>query len=174
MLPLPLPLLQLLILLLLLPPLLLHLRLQLAPAPVLVVDEHLARLVAPLLREIVGLDLRGVDGPFIVAEEEHTCVGDGFIEALAMLLVHKLCLGFLEAVEGVGCERVLCFIGMNEERFLAVGDLDVGFGDAWLQVEDGVAVEMGQCEVTIGSWESQVLRIKPEGLQDSVDLGILS
>lgn len=125
MLPLALPLVQLLVLPALLATLLLQLGLHLAPAPLLVVDEHLARLVAPLFRKLVRLELGAVDGPLVLADEQHAGVGDGFVEALAVLLVHELGLGFFEAVEGVGRARVLCFIGMDEEGLFAVGEFDV-------------------------------------------------
>lgn len=125
MLPLALPLVQLLVLPALLATLLLQLGLHLAPAPLLVVDEHLARLVAPLFRKLVRLELGAVDGPLVLADEQHAGVGDGFVEALAVLLVHELGLGLFEAVEGVGRARVLCFIGMDEEGLFAVGEFDV-------------------------------------------------
>lgn len=134
MLPLALPIINLLVLPALLATLLLQLGLHLAPPPVLVVDEHLARLVAPLLGELVRLELGAVDGPLVLADEQHAGVGDGFVETLAVLLVHELGLGLFEAVEGVGRARVLCFIGMDEEGLFAVADFDVGFGDAGLEV----------------------------------------
>lgn len=132
MLPLPLPLLELLILLALFPALLLHLRFHLPPPSVLVVNENLPRLVTPLLGKFICLQLRGVDCPFILADKEHAGVGNGFVQALTVLLIHQLSLSLLQPVEGIWSLRILCFIGMDEERFLAISDLDVGFWNAWL------------------------------------------
>ena len=70
-------------------------------------------------------------------------------------------MGFLEAVEGFGGFGVGRFVRVDEEGFGAVGFLDVGFGDAGLEVEDGVGVELEDgedavdfavLEVSISTW----------------------
>ena len=135
--------LRLLVLLALLAPFLLHLGLHLPPTALLVVDEHLAGLVAPLLGEQVRLELLAVDRQLLLAEEQHARVGNGLVEALAVLLVHELRLRLLEPVKGVGRERVLALVRVDEERLFAVRDFDVGLGDAGLEVEDCVSVVRG-------------------------------
>ena len=45
-----------------------------------------------------------------------------------------------QTVKGICRIGVLGLVGMNEERFLAVGLLDILFGDTWLEVEDIVGV----------------------------------
>jgi hypothetical protein len=58
-----------------------------------------------------------------------------------VLLVHEFCLCFFETVEGVRGLRVARLVRVDQEGFDAVAFLDVGFGDARLEVEDGVAVK---------------------------------
>lgn len=154
MLPFPLPLLQLLLFLLLLPSFLLHLRLHLSTPARLIVYEYPLRLLPPVLRELLRLQLGAVDGPFVLPDEQHARVSDGFVEPLAMLFIHKFGLRFLEAVEGVGRLWILGLVGMDQEGFGAVTFLDVGVGNAGLEVEHSVCVET-------------------EGFQDTCDLGIL-
>jgi hypothetical protein len=48
-------------------------------------------------------------------------------------------LGLFEAVKGLGRERVLGLVGMDEEGLFAVDVFDVRFGDAGFEPEDGVA-----------------------------------
>ena len=70
------------------------------------------------------------------------------------LLIHKHGLCLLKPVKGIGCLWIACLIWMDEEGFDAVAFLDVGFGHARFEVEDGVRVEF-------------------EGFNDAVDFGIL-
>lgn len=51
-------------------------------------------------------------------------------------------MSFLEAVEGFGGLGVGRFVRVDEEGFGAVSFLDVGFGDAGLEVEHRVGVEL--------------------------------
>src|SRR5699024_8368392 len=93
-------------------------------------------------------ELGAVDGPLVLADEEHARVGDGFVEDGALLLVHELCLGLLQAIEGVGRTRVLSLVGMYEKRLFAICDLDVGLGHTWVEVEDGIpAVRTGVSDI---------------------------
>jgi hypothetical protein len=57
---------------------------------------------------------------------------------LALWLIEKGGLGFLEAVEGFGRRWVFGLVRMDQEGFLAVLDLDVGVRDSWLEVKDGI------------------------------------
>jgi len=57
-----------------------------------------------------------------------------------VLLVHELGLRLLQPVEGVGRLGVAGLVRVDEEGFFAVADLDVGFGDAGIEVQDGIAV----------------------------------
>lgn len=154
MLALALALIDLLLLALLLAALLLHLGLELAAAAVLVVNEDLAGLDAPLGGELGRLELGGVDGPLVLADEQHAGVGNGLVEAGAVLLVHELRLRLLEPVKGVGRLRVPRLVRVDEQRLFAVRVLDVRIGHTWVQVQYGVGV-------------------KPERLEDTVDLCIL-
>jgi len=72
----------------------------------------------------------------------------------ALLFVEKELVRFCEAVEGVGGGGVGCFVGMDEQGFLAVHFYDVGGGETGLDVEDGVGVEA-------------------EGFEDAVYFGVL-
>jgi hypothetical protein len=119
---------------------LLHLGLHLALAAHLVVDEDLAGLVAPLAGEGLGLELGAVDGPLVLADQQHARVGDGLVEPLPVLLVHQLRLRLLQAVERVRRQGVFGLVRVDQQRLLPVRELDVGLGDTRLQVEDGVAV----------------------------------
>jgi hypothetical protein len=51
-------------------------------------------------------------------------------------------LRFLQAIEGIWCQRILGFVRMDEKGFVAVGLLDVGLWDTWLEVENCIGVEI--------------------------------
>jgi hypothetical protein len=76
----------------------------------------------------------------VLPNQQRASVGDTFVEVLALRLVEQGGLGFLEAVEGIGRRGVFGLVGMDEEGFLAVLDLDVRVWNAWLEVKDCIAV----------------------------------
>jgi len=55
-----------------------------------------------------------------------------------VLLVHELRLRLAEAVKCVGGAGVLGLVRVDEEGLFAVAELDVGFGDAGVEIEDRV------------------------------------
>lgn len=59
------------------------------------------------------------------ADEQTPRIGDTFIEAFAGLFVEECCLRLFQTVECVRCERVLGFVGVDEEGFFAVLEFDV-------------------------------------------------
>lgn len=98
------------------------------------------RLLAPLDGKLVRDKLRVVDGPLLLADQQHARVGDGLVQPLAQLLVHQHVLRLLEPVKGVGRLRVGRLVRMDQQRDAPVLRFDVGFGHAGLEVEDGIAV----------------------------------
>ena len=76
----------------------------------------------------------------LAADQQHARICDGFIEALAVLLVHELRLSFLQPVERIGCLGVLGLIRMDQEGFDAIAFLDVGLGHTGLEVENCIAL----------------------------------
>lgn len=59
------------------------------------------------------------------ADKQASRIGDTFIETFASFFVEESCLRFFQTVECVWCERVLRFVGMDEEGFFAVLEFDV-------------------------------------------------
>src|SRR3569833_77131 len=176
--------LELLVLAALLAAFLLHLRLQLAAAALLIVDKHVLRLVGPLLTEVVGAHLGAVGRPLVLAHQQRARGGDGLVQRRPVLLIHQLRLRLLEPVEGVGRLRVLGLVRVDQERLLAVRVLDVQLGHARLQTEhripsnpDRVSPEHTATPLYGKRARSRVgrkaKRIEAEGVQDSIDLGIL-
>jgi len=74
----------------------------------------------------------------VLPDEQCAGIGYAFIEVLALWLIEQGGLGFLEAVEGFGRRWVFGLVRMDQEGFLAVLDLDVGVGNSWLEVKDGI------------------------------------
>jgi hypothetical protein len=74
----------------------------------------------------------------VLPNEQRAGISYAFIEVLALRLIEQGGLGFLEAVEGFGRRWVFGLVRMDQEGFLAVLDLDVGVGDSWLEVKDGI------------------------------------
>lgn len=70
------------------------------------------------------------------------------------LLIHQHRLRLLQSIERIGRLRVARLVWVDEEGFDAVAFLDVGLGNAWVEVEHGVRVEF-------------------EGFEDTVDFGVL-
>lgn len=64
-------------------------------------------------------------GIFVFADQEPPRIGDTFVETFAGLFVEEGCLRFLKAIKCVGCERVLGFVGVDEQGFFAVLEFDV-------------------------------------------------
>jgi hypothetical protein len=124
--------------------LLLHLGLGLPAPALLVVDEHHLGLVGPLAVKVVSLELGTVDRPLVLPDQQHASIRNGLVKPLAVLLVHQLRLRLLESVKGLGRERVPGFVRVDQQRFLPVYVLDVGFGHARLQAKDGVAAPDAQ------------------------------
>jgi len=74
----------------------------------------------------------------VLPDEQCAGIGYAFIEVLALWFIEQGGLGFLEAVEGFGRRWVFGLVRMDQEGFLAVLDLDVGVGNSWLEVKDGI------------------------------------
>ena len=86
----------------------------------------------------------------MLPNEESAGVCDTLVEVCALGFVEEGGLGFVETVECVGGRGIGCFVGVDEEGFLAVLDFYVGVGHAGLEVKDCVAVKedilrLGSC-----------------------------
>lgn len=132
-------LLHLLLLFPLLAALLLHLRLQLPPSALLIIHEHNLCLFAPLFGKVVCFEFLAVDRPLVVADQQHAGVGNSFVEPLAVLLVHEFGLGFFQPVKSFRGEYILALVGMDEKGLFAICNFDVGFWDAWLEIENSIS-----------------------------------
>jgi len=135
--------LEFLISLLLLSTLFLHLRLHLPSSPMLIVNQHHLSLLSPVLGKLLRLHLLTIYCPLILADQQHACISDCFVQPLAVLLIHQLCLCLLEPVERIRGRGVLGLIGMDQERFRAVAFLDIRFRYSRLEVQDSITVKTG-------------------------------
>lgn len=59
------------------------------------------------------------------ADQEPSRIGDTFIETLAGFFIEEGGLCLFQAVKCVGSQRVLGFVGVDEEGFFAVLEFDV-------------------------------------------------
>lgn len=112
---LPLPLGDFLVFFFLLASFLAHLSFHLPLFPLLVVAYDPDGLLSPLFPKFLAPRLFVVGGELLLAHEQHAGIGYALVELGAQFLVEQHGLRFLEAVEGIGCERILGFIGMDEE-----------------------------------------------------------
>jgi hypothetical protein len=61
----------------------------------------------------------------VFADKQPSRIGDTFIKTFASFFVEESCLCLFQAVECVRCERVLGFVGVDEEGLFAVLEFDV-------------------------------------------------
>ena len=70
----------------------------------------------------------------MLPNEQRAGISYAFIQVFTLRFVEECCLGFLEAVKGIGRGRVFGLVGMDQERYFAVLDLNVRVRDAGLEV----------------------------------------
>lgn len=89
---------------------------------------------------------------------------------LSLLLVCERGFSLLQPVKGLRRRRVLGLVRMDEERFLAIGYLDIGIGDTRLEVKYSISVPSVSLSLRAVSFN---LRIEFKGFQYAVNFSIL-
>jgi len=107
----------------------------LPPPPQLLLNQHRLRAFLPFTPpESLFSKRRLIQRPLLLPNDQAPRISDCFVQLRSLLLVEKQLMRFCQAVEGVGGERIACFVRMDQEGFLAVDFYYIAVGETGLDV----------------------------------------